>query len=364
MHLHGCKRGEMIGYIRHCDRTYDEGRTPSNIDASMTGENRTWAMDRLWAKVKAFSHQPPDKKGKVRRIRSDANVMCEMVCTLPQELHDKGWDGLNAWMQATRRWVRDDVPGNMVAWAVHRDEETPHIHFFIQPITADGRLDYKAHFGSPAKLRWLHDSYSRVLKPLGVVPNDEETKAILAEGYGGSHRAHIASQRALENQRRSNEDARQLRVLLAEEKETRELQNAAAAKMMAREERLEARDARNEGWLAEMREQMRQLRVLLAEEKETRELQNAAAAKMMAREERLEARDARNEGWLAEMREQMRHFRYYAMRIGVFLQEMRDRFPGAPEPPASPLDPHYEPPTDEEMEKALKTGVLKPPKGR
>ena len=315
MHLKPCKRSSMDGRIRHSARTFDEGKRPSNIDKTMTGENRTWGMDTLWKKVQAFTHQPPDKRGKVRKIRSDANVMCEMICTLPKELHDKGWDGLNAWMQTTRRWVRDEVPGNMVAWAVHRDEETPHIHFFIQPITKAGRLDYKAHFGSPAKLRRLHDSYSRVLKPLGVVPNDEQTKAILAEGYGGSHRTHIASQRALDNQRRANEDARQLRVYLAEAKETRELQNE-------------------------------------------------AAAKALAREERLEARDARNERWLAEMREQMRHLRYYCMRIGVFLREMRERFPGAPKPPASPMDPNYEPPTDEEIDKALKTGPLKPPKGR
>ena len=55
----------MDGRIRHSARTFDEGKTPSNIDKSMTGENRTWGMDTLWDRVKSFTHQPPDKQGKV-----------------------------------------------------------------------------------------------------------------------------------------------------------------------------------------------------------------------------------------------------------------------------------------------------------
>ena len=157
--------------------------------------------------AKSMTHQP-GKDGKPgRKIRTDARRMAEVICTLPTELfvlEGKARERAEAaWFRATDEWVRTQ-PGDAVARAVHRDEARMHIHYFIHPVTPDGRLSYRDCYESPAKLRAAQASYSAALAPLEVQPNSEEVKAELADGYGDDWRTFKKRKEAMEQREAAN----------------------------------------------------------------------------------------------------------------------------------------------------------------
>ena len=55
---------------------------------------------------------------------------------------------------------------NIVAATVHYDETTPHMHYYMVPVTPDGRLSAKDIF-TPAELKRLQTDYHQHMKNLG-----------------------------------------------------------------------------------------------------------------------------------------------------------------------------------------------------
>ena len=203
-HLEGVKRGAVAGQLRHAARGFKVENTPSNIDKGRRDLNRIWMNeDAVKAEILHFE-QPPGKSGKRRKIRSDAKIAVEIIATLPKELHGCSDTDLGKWVQATHAWIRENAPGRYLGAALHRDEKTPHIHYWMQPLTPEGRLNFSALYNKSTLIN-MHRAYDRALAPLGVVPNDPETKAALAEGYGGSWKTHQMAEAALKKERAAAE---------------------------------------------------------------------------------------------------------------------------------------------------------------
>lgn len=140
------------------------------IDASRTTQNQTMVYNRAARKherctsveqvADALSARLGDVTG--RHVKNPV-VMRGVVLQL-----DPSWyDGKSK--QECRRAAND-----MMAWAIktfgaeniiyssrHRDESNEHLHLGICPVTADGRLSQKDWFGTPAKLRALHDDFRK-----------------------------------------------------------------------------------------------------------------------------------------------------------------------------------------------------------
>jgi hypothetical protein len=56
---------------------------------------------------------------------------------------------------------------NVVGFALHQDEITPHIHCVVVPVTANGRLSCRDVF-SPTSLRQLQTDYAEAMQPHGL----------------------------------------------------------------------------------------------------------------------------------------------------------------------------------------------------
>ncbi len=259
-HLEGVRRGAVDGRLRHSCRSFKPENTPDNVDPKRAHLNLIKLDEEAVKRAILGFQQPPDKNGKVRAIRRDANVAVELVATLPQELKGADYKRKNAWAVATHKWVRECVPGRLLGSALHRDESTPHVHFWLQPITPEGRLDYSKLFNR-ASLTRAHRDYDRALLPLGVVPNMEEAKAALSEGYGGNWRTHKRAQAAADQQKMA-EATIELSRQAAEES------NEVSAKAMARLDELESRESRYEAWIASLQAELKKWRAELERWKE------------------------------------------------------------------------------------------------
>ena len=171
------KRDDARGLCAHA---YRYGAQESDrIDSERSHLNRVLAGPNTFigarAEINSIRREQPDG----RKVRSDANVIAQMIATLPGELDD---DQLNAWCETTVEWAREQAPGRLLYAVLHRDESRSHIHLALVPEEDTGKLSYKALYGGeprrkkgakapPAgalKMIALQDSYAEALAPLGV----------------------------------------------------------------------------------------------------------------------------------------------------------------------------------------------------
>ena len=82
------------------------------------------------------------------------------------------------WVRENRKFLEDQYgKENIIRFAVHRDERTPHIHCVITPITEDGRLSAREIIGDRKKLQKLQDDYADAMKKFGLHRGLKGTKA-------------------------------------------------------------------------------------------------------------------------------------------------------------------------------------------
>ncbi|MGB3653310.1 MAG: MobV family relaxase, partial [Rivularia sp. (in: cyanobacteria)] len=77
---------------------------------------------------------------------------------------------LKDWIKHNYRFVTKEFgQENIVRFAMHADEKTPHIHATVVPLTADGRLSAKEYlFGHKEKLRGFQDRYAKAMQGFGL----------------------------------------------------------------------------------------------------------------------------------------------------------------------------------------------------
>lgn len=122
-----------------------------------------------------------------RAIRKDAVTHLNIVLTGSHEEMKEIENGKN---NEFMNWVADNYiwaakkygVNNIVEFAVHRDERTPHIHLVVVPLTKDGRLSAKEVIGDSRKLSATQDEYAAAMA--------ERFQGKLNRGFKGGKATH------------------------------------------------------------------------------------------------------------------------------------------------------------------------------
>jgi hypothetical protein len=119
----------------------------------------------------------------LKRIRQDAVKGMEFILTASPELfkRDEAGQVLNdyrksKWVGENLKFMQEKYGKNLVAFTLHQDEKTPHIHAVVVPITTDGRLCAKELF-NPQSLRRLQTDYATAMQPFGLERGIEGSRA-------------------------------------------------------------------------------------------------------------------------------------------------------------------------------------------
>ncbi|RZK44783.1 MAG: hypothetical protein EOO61_02555 [Hymenobacter sp.] len=109
----------------------------------------------------------------LKRLRADAVKAVEVLLTASPEAFPRDAQGQavdmrgSAWLAANQQFLTERFGGaNVVALTLHQDEQTPHLHAVVVPVTADGRLSARDVF-NPASLRQLQTAYSQAMQAAG-----------------------------------------------------------------------------------------------------------------------------------------------------------------------------------------------------
>jgi RecA/RadA recombinase len=119
----------------------------------------------------------------IKGVRKDAVHGMEFLITASPDVFGRDNAGLvlsdyrsSAWVSDNLNFLRQKYGANLVAFTLHQDEKTPHIHAIVVPITADGRLSAKELF-NPKSLRSLQTEYAQAMQPHGLERGIEGSRA-------------------------------------------------------------------------------------------------------------------------------------------------------------------------------------------
>jgi hypothetical protein len=119
----------------------------------------------------------------VVRVRKDAVRGMEFILTASPETFERDAKGVvihdyknSEWVKENLKFMQDTYGANLVAFTLHQDEKTPHIHAVVVPITDKNRLSAKDMF-NPKTLKALQTNYSEAMKPFGLERGLEGSKA-------------------------------------------------------------------------------------------------------------------------------------------------------------------------------------------
>jgi hypothetical protein len=115
--------------------------------------------------------------------RKDAVRCVEVMLSASPEWFERDAQGRAA-DYSNHKWTRDNLTylqktfgvKNVLAFKLHQDEKSPHIHALIVPITEDGRLSGRDVVGRPA-LRRLQTSYAEAMAEHGLRRGVEKSQA-------------------------------------------------------------------------------------------------------------------------------------------------------------------------------------------
>lgn len=111
--------------------------------------------------------------------RKDSVQAVEFVLSAsPEFFQDKSQDDINRWANSNIAFIANKFgKNNLLSYALHQDETTPHIHMIITPITSDGRLSCKDLLGGKAKLSKLQTEYALAMAKFGLKRGIEKSNA-------------------------------------------------------------------------------------------------------------------------------------------------------------------------------------------
>lgn len=119
----------------------------------------------------------------IQRVRQDAVKGMEFILAASPQLFKRDENGQvtgdyrnSQWVDTNLKFMQQRYGANLVAFTLHQDEKTPHIHAIVVPITADNRLCAKELF-TPKTLRQLQTDYAAAMKPFGLERGIEGSRA-------------------------------------------------------------------------------------------------------------------------------------------------------------------------------------------
>ena len=164
------------------DHNYRQGLVP-NADAERLHLNHEYVLnyENLGKAIDARIEHAG-----IQRMRQDAVKGMEFILTASPERFKRDETGQtigdyreHPWVKANLEFMQQQYGRNLVAFTLHQDEKTPHIHAIVVPITPDNRLCAKELF-NPKTLRQLQTDYAQAMKPFG-----------LERGIKGSRAQHV-----------------------------------------------------------------------------------------------------------------------------------------------------------------------------
>ena len=128
-------RAQAMGAYKHNERK-TKNHSNKNIDSSKTKLNYYLKKSEL-SYIKEFDRikEKYDLKG---QIRSNSNIMCEMVFTSDQKFFDEiGYEESKRYFKESYDFIckyKDLGEKNIISAVVHMDEDTPHMHLLFIPV--------------------------------------------------------------------------------------------------------------------------------------------------------------------------------------------------------------------------------------
>ena len=128
-------RAQAMGAYKHNERK-TKNHINKNIDSSKTELNYYLKKNEL-SYIKEFDKikEKYDLKG---QIRSNSNIMCEMVFTSDQKFFDKiGYEESKRYFEESYKFIceyKNLGEQNIISAVVHMDEDTPHMHLLFIPV--------------------------------------------------------------------------------------------------------------------------------------------------------------------------------------------------------------------------------------
>ena len=128
-------RAQAMGAYKHNERK-TKNHSNKNIDSSKTKLNYYLKKNEL-SYIKEFDRikEKYDLKG---QIRSNSNIMCEMVFTSNQKFFDEiGYEESKRYFTESYNFIynyKNLGEQNIISAVVHMDEDTPHMHLLFIPV--------------------------------------------------------------------------------------------------------------------------------------------------------------------------------------------------------------------------------------
>lgn len=183
------------GIGRHIDRIDAESQTyvPDNADRARVNLNVHWNSEgksfsqEEWGEETRNHSLGSRVKTRIKEgyklskaIRKDAVKALEYILTSDnKKMHEleRNPEKLKGWLQANRKFI-EGIHGkeNIVAFTLHRDEETAHLHVVVVPLTKDGRLTMEPFVGGPKILINLQNQYSKAMEKFGMRRGQQGSK--------------------------------------------------------------------------------------------------------------------------------------------------------------------------------------------
>jgi hypothetical protein len=161
------------------DHNYRQGHVP-NADPERRHLNHEYVLN---YETLAKAIDARIKNAGISRVRKDAVKGMEFILTASPDAFKRDQAGQvtddyrkSTWLQENLKFMKDQYGPNLVAFTLHQDEKTPHIHAIVVPITDDKRLSAKELF-NPKTLRQLQTDYAAAMKPFGLERGIEGSRA-------------------------------------------------------------------------------------------------------------------------------------------------------------------------------------------
>lgn len=145
----------------HIDRNF----TPTNADESLSNLNQFIITSDNTLK------QDIDKRIEQAGCKVRSNSVKSLNIVLSGS-HDRMKEieqnphKLNQWIKDNLKFIKEKYgEKNIMRFALHRDERTPHIHCVVTPITKDNRLSAKEVVGNKNALKQLQTDYANEMIP-------------------------------------------------------------------------------------------------------------------------------------------------------------------------------------------------------
>lgn len=186
IHMEKFKMGSARGINNHNERL-KKSLTNPDIDYSKSHLNKKLDNQPI---NKSYHNRIKDRIKELnlpKAIRQDAVAMCGFVCTSDNKFFDKlSQEDKDRFFQECYNFLKTRYgENNIISANVHYDETTPHMHYYMVPVTPDGRLSAKSLF-TRNELRKLQTDFNKHLKEVGFN---------LERGKEGSELAHVSELR-------------------------------------------------------------------------------------------------------------------------------------------------------------------------